>query len=197
MSFDVLAQCVGNLVSHLGQQPAAVIGHSLGGMVAQSWLAQGGQCDKLVLAQTSARFGKPGSDWNRQFLQARLAPLDAGKTPADFAATLITNMFHDRDNTRGIQEAIATMAPLPAAVYRQVIECLVTFDAQDKLAQIMVPTLCLAAEFDDTAPAKSVARMAEQIPHARYRCLPNAGHLAYVETPAQFTAALKEFIERG
>ncbi len=197
LDFDALADCVTNLLDHLGEPPHALVGHSFGGMVAQAWLARGGRCDKLVLAQTTARFGKPGSDWNQEFLQARLAPLDQGQTPADFAQALITGMFHDRDNTAGIAEAVATMAPLPAGVYRQVIECLVSFDLYDKLADINVPTLCLAAEFDGTAPAKAVAQMAEQIPNAVYRCLPGAGHLAYVETPALFSGALEEFLKHG
>jgi len=196
MSFAVLAQCVDNLLGHVQASPYAVIGHSLGGMVAQAWLAQGGRCGKLVLAQTTARFGKPGSDWNREFLQARLAPLEQGQAPADFARSLITSMFHDHGKADGIAEAIATMAPLPAAVYRQVIECLVTFDCSDRLADIDVPTLCLAAEFDTTAPPKAVAQMAEQIPGSRYQCLPGAGHLAYVETPDLFTQALEDFLQR-
>ncbi len=195
MDFTVLARCVDNLLSHLQAQPLAVIGHSLGGMVAQAWYAQGGRCEKLILAQTTARFGKPGSEWNQEFLAARLAPLEQGLAPADFARDLIAGMFHDASKGVAIDEAIATMAPLPADVYRQVIECLVTFDCFDKLPNITVPTLCLAAEFDKTAPAKALAQMAQQIPGAQYECLPAAGHLAYVECAQLFTAALADFLE--
>ena len=99
LSFDELAQCVDNLLAHLQAAPFAVIGHSLGGMVAQAWVAKGGHCEKLVLAQTTARFGKPGSDWNREFLEARLQPIEQGLAPADFADKLISNLFYDKSNT--------------------------------------------------------------------------------------------------
>ncbi len=197
LTFEQLSDCVASLVAALGQDPHAVIGHSFGGMVAQSWVAAGGQCDKLVLAQTTARFGKPGSDWNREFLAARLQPLEQGLTPADFAPALIRNLFCDPQRTAAMAMAEATMAALPAAVYRQVVECLVTFDGSAALAEITQPTLCMAAQHDATAPPKAVQWMAQRLPAAHYHCLPDAGHLAYVESPALFNAALREFLEHG
>ncbi len=194
LSFENLAHCLNNLITALGISPYAVVGHSLGGMVAQTWLHRGGQCEKLVLAQTSSRFGKPGSDWNAEFLAARLKPIVEGQTPGDFARKLITDMFHDPDKREAVEAGVATMAPLPAEVYRQVIECLVTFDEHEHLGAISVPTLCLAAEFDRTAPAQSMERMAQTIPDASYQCLPGAGHLGYIETPEAFTRAIQEFL---
>jgi 3-oxoadipate enol-lactonase len=197
LTFDVLSQGLTTLLAELNIAPYAIIGHSLGGMVAQTWVAQGGVTQKLVLAQTSAQFGKPGSQWNAEFLAARLKPLDEGKTPADFAEPLIRSMFHNPDDDphkqAAIQAGIATMAPLPAAVYRQVINCLVTFNATDKLEKISVPTLCLAAQYDTTAPSKAMQQMAATIPNAQFKCIANAGHLAYIEAPQAFTAALEDF----
>jgi len=194
MSFEALAASVDNLIDQLGIEPYAVVGHSMGGMIAQTWLRQGGRAQKLVLAQSSARFGKPGSEWNQKFLAARRKPLDQGQKPADFARSLIESMLHDPGNLAAIESGVATMAPLPAQVYRQVIECLITFDETASLQHIDIPTLCLAAQYDTTAPAENVEKMAQAIPHARYLCLPDAGHLAYIETPQAFSAALAEFL---
>ena len=194
MRFPALAARLDRLIGALGTEPRAVIGHSFGGMIAQSWLRQGGACGKLVLAQTSAAFGKPGSQWNQGFLKARLAPIDEGLAPRDFARQLITSMFFDQSKAAAIEAAVRTMAPLPAATYRQVIECLVGFDESANLDRIRTPTLCLAAQHDRTAPPKSVAQMAERIPGAEYQCLPDAGHLAYVEAPEAFTAAVAAFV---
>ncbi len=194
LTFDALADCLDNLIDALGVTPHAIVGHSLGGMVAQTWLRRGGRCSKVVLAQTSARFGKPGSAWNEEFLTARLQPVISGQTPADFARTLITGMFHDPEKREAIEAGIATMAPLLADVYRQVIECLVTFDESSHLHNITIPTLCLAAEFDRTAPPEGLERMAATIPDARYECLPGAGHLSYIETPEAFTRAIQDFL---
>ena len=194
MSFDNLARCLSNLRAHLDVDVFALIGHSLGGMIAQTWLHSGGRCEALVLAQTTPRFGKPGSSWNEEFLAARLGPLDAGLTPADFAKPLIQSMFHDPQQTAKVAEGIATMATLSADAYRNIIECLVTFDQLENLSKIKPPTLCLAADGDKTAPPKAVAAMAEQIPEAKFECLTNAGHLAYIETPDAFTQAIDSFL---
>ena len=195
MTFQALAARLGHLIDALGAQPLAVIGHSFGGMIAQTWLRGGGVCGKLILAHTSAAFGKPGSQWNEDFLKARLSPIEKGLAPCDFARQLITSMFFDQSKTAAIEAAVRTMAPLPATTYRQVIECLVAFDESASLERIRTPTLCLAAEHDRTAPPKSVAQMAERIPGARCQCLPDAGHLAYAETPNAFTDAIAAFVE--
>ena len=195
ISFDVLAACLDNLFHAIDKKPYAIIGHSMGGMVAQTWLHGGGNCERLVLAQTSAAFGKPGSQWNQDFLAARLAPLDARQTPADFARTLVESMFHDPSKTTAIEAGVNTMAPLPADVYRAIIACLVTFNQADNLTNINLPTLCLAAQYDTTAPAKNMQRMASELPHGEYTCLPDAGHLAYIETPDTFTQRLDEFLD--
>jgi len=194
MSFPALAARLDRLVNALGSEPHAVTGHSFGGMIAQTWLRRGGACGKLILAHTSAAFGKPGSRWNEDFLKARLAPIEEGLAPCDFARQLITSMFFDRSKAAAIEAAVRTMAPLPATTYRQVIECLVAFDERAHLERIRAPTLCLAAQHDRTAPPQSVAEMAQRIPGAKYQCLPDAGHLAYVETPDAFTAAIAAFV---
>ncbi|NKB98608.1 MAG: alpha/beta fold hydrolase [Pseudomonadales bacterium] len=176
------------------KSPMQIVGHSLGGMIAQSWLHQGGACSKVVLAQTTSVFGKPGSQWNEDFLKSRLEPLEQGKTPADFAQSLIESMFFDVNKRPAIAAGVATMSPISAARYRQVIECLVTFNEADNLTSITHPTLCLAAEHDRTAPPKAMEKMSNEIPNARFICLPNAGHLAYLETPPAFTQAIEEFL---
>jgi pimeloyl-ACP methyl ester carboxylesterase len=195
MTFDTLSEALGALLDHLDLPRAHLVGHSMGGMVAQTFaLNHPERIDKLVLAQTSARFGKPGSDWQRDFLAARLKPLDEGKSPADFARVLIGSMFADPNKQVEVDKAVATMSALPTAVYRQALNALVRFDCQEALSEIRCPTLCLAADDDETAPARVMEKMAAAIPQARFVCLPHSGHLAYVETADGFSAALTGFL---
>lgn len=198
MTFESLSGALAALLDELDLHRVNLVGHSMGGMVAQMFVAQHPErVDKLVLAQTSARFGRPGSEWQQGFLSARLKPMDEGKTPADFARPLITSMFADPANTTAIAKAVATMSSLSAQAYRQALNALVRFDCQDALCRIPCPTLCLAADRDEIAPPRVLKTMADSIPDASYVCLRDAGHLAYVEAPDAFSAALNEFLGGG
>lgn len=195
-TFANLAQCFTNLLEKLRIKPFAVIGHSMGGMIAQTWVANGGVAGKLVLAQTSARFGKPGSDFNKEFLGARLKPLDEGQQPADFAREVAESMLCDKSKTDVVRPAVESMSEISADHYRQVLNNLVTFDELSNLKNISIPTLCLAGDADSTAPAKGMMRMSESIPSGEFVCLPDAGHLAYLETPEAFNRALTDFFDK-
>jgi len=84
---------------------------------------------------------------------------------------------------------------VPEASYRAMMLALMGFDLREALPRIAVPTLVVAGSRDTNAPAPMMARMAERIPGAAYVCLQGAGHLAPVERPAAFNAALESFLD--
>ena len=80
------------LVDSLGAAPVVLVGHSMGGLVAQEAYARHpGMVKALVLAFTSAAF-VGGSDFARKFVDDRIGPLDRGETMADIAARLMPTM---------------------------------------------------------------------------------------------------------
>jgi pimeloyl-ACP methyl ester carboxylesterase len=86
------------------------------------------------------------------------------------------------------------MAAVPPATYRAALQALVRFEQRAALPTIAVPTLCLAAEHDTTAPPEVLRRMAEKIPHARFALLPDASHLLCFEQPEAFNALILTFL---
>jgi pimeloyl-ACP methyl ester carboxylesterase len=94
----------------------------------------------------------------------------------------------------GIARSI--MARVPEATYRQSLQAIAGFDRRAGLGAIDVPTLVLAGEHDRTAPAEVMQRMAGRITGAQYVCLPQAGHIANLEAPAAFNAAVVSFLQR-
>jgi 3-oxoadipate enol-lactonase len=58
---------------------------------------------------------------------------------------------------------------------------------------IACPTLLVAGSEDRVTPREDAARLAERIPDARMIVLP-AAHLANVEAPDDFTAAVVDFL---
>jgi pimeloyl-ACP methyl ester carboxylesterase len=199
-SIDAFAAAVQRLIETTdasGQGAALVVGHSLGGMVAQALAATAPQCvAALVLAGTSPAFGSSDGAWQQEFLAARLAPLDAGLGMPGLAARLVPAMAGRDATPERLAAAQALMAGVPEATYRAVLPALVRFDRRAALPAIGVPTLVLAGEDDRTAPPAVAQRMAARIAHAECRVLPRTGHLLMLENPAAFDAALIDFVQR-
>jgi 3-oxoadipate enol-lactonase len=173
-----------------------VIGHSIGGMIVQQALVQDTPMSAVVLAQTSPAFGKPDGDWQKAFIAARLGPLDRGETMVSLADGLVGELVGEAPNPKGLAIARDCMASVPDASYRAMMLALMGFDLRKALADIKVPTLVLAGAKDTNAPAPMMAKMATYIPGASYVELAGAGHLANLEQPAAFDAALAQFLER-
>lgn len=66
----------------------------------------------------------------------------------------------------------------------------------EEAAGIAVPTLCVSADNDAIFPPEAVHEIANLIPGATFRQLPNAGHSPYFETPRAWNAAVLGFLAK-
>lgn len=191
-----MAGAVAALIEALAPRRVAIVGHSMGGMVAQEIVAAQtvSSVHALVLACTSPAFGRPEGDWQARFVAERLAPLDAGLGMAGMARKLVPAMVGPQADDAARARAVEVMSRVPEATYRAALHAIAGFDRRAALPSIAVPTLCLAGEHDATAPPKVMQGMAARIPGAAYLCLAGAGHIANVEQPAPFNAALVGFL---
>ena len=192
-----LADALKTLIAHVGARRNVLLGHSMGGMVAQELVAlHPALVHGLVLYSTSPAFGKADGAWQQQFLQSRFAPLDRGLGMAGLAHQLVPTMFSPDAEPARIAEAAALMAGVPAESYRAALSAIVSFNRLAALGDIAVPTLCLAGELDLNAPPAVVEKMAGRIPAAAYVCLPQVGHIANLEQPALFNHAVLTFLKQ-
>jgi 3-oxoadipate enol-lactonase len=194
-NFKGLAQSCIALIEALRCGDVVLVGHSMGGMVAQEVMARRPELvSKLVLCGTSPSFGKPDGDWQREFIAQRTAPLDAGKTMAELAEVLVPQMVGPGSLLEGVRLATHCMSLVPASTYRRALEALVTFDRRANLPLIQVPTLVLAGEHDRNAPPSVMKKMADAIPRSTYLELPGIGHLQNLEAPEDFDGLLLNFL---
>jgi len=195
LTFEALAQAVIAVLDAERAEKAVLVGHSLGGMIAQETAARFPQrVAGLVLFATTAAFGGKDDKFKNEFLAQRLAPLEAGKSMPEIAGELTRGLFGPNPSKAARQRAIASMGAIAPDAYREALRCIVTFNRAADLARIACPTLVLAAEHDRLAPPKTMESMAARIRGAQYRCIGGAGHLANFEKPATFAATLDEFL---
>jgi 3-oxoadipate enol-lactonase len=197
LDFGALAADVEQAITERGLERPVLLGHSLGGMVTQTALRRRPEAyAATILSGTSPAFGNPSGDFQTKFVADRLGPLDRGSTLRDLAPAIVDELVGPSPDPAGRTLAIESMAAVPPDTYRAANRCLVGFDERANLANIRVPVLCLAAENDRNAPAQMMQRMAGKIPGAQYHCIPMAGHLANLEAPAAFNAAVLAFLRR-
>lgn len=206
-TFKGLAQsCIALIEALMGGQrePLVLLGHSMGGMVAQEVVARRPDLvGKLVLCGTSSAFGRrPDADgvdpkaeaWQRSFLQSRTAPLDAGQSMAQLAESLVPQMTGPAALPEGLKLAVHCMSQIAPSTYRHALQALVSFDRREQLPAIGVPTLLIAGEVDRNAPPSVMKKMAEAIVGSTYFEMKGVGHLMNLEAPDEFDAALLNFL---
>jgi 3-oxoadipate enol-lactonase len=195
-SIPGFADALQDFLKAAGATKPILVGHSIGGMIVQQLLANSpGIAAAVVLAQTSPAFGKPDGDWQKSFIAARLGPLDRGETLASLAPSLVQELAGNDPDIRGMALARDCMAAVPEATYRATMLALMGFDLRGALKNISVPTLLLSGSRDNNAPAPMMAKMASYIPSASYVELEGVGHLANLERPNAFNAALDSFLK--
>jgi len=104
--------------------------------------------------------------------------------------------------TTDVAEAFSQLAVHPtvyAAMWGPVefapIGSLSTWDVEDQLKKINVPTLLINGKFDEVTP-KTQRRLVKKIKGAEWVCLPYSSHLAWVEEPAAWISAVSDFLQR-
>jgi 3-oxoadipate enol-lactonase len=199
-TFKGLAQSALDLIDALQCESVTLVGHSMGGMVAQELIARRpDKVNRLVLCGTSAAFGKRSNGqldtaWAEQFIGQRTAPLDAGQTMEQMAQKLIPQMVGPGALPEGLRLAEFCMANVPPSTYRRALEALVSFDREHALRDIRVPTLLIAGAFDRNASPAVMQQMAESVPRARFAEMGGVGHLMNLEASDVFDALLLDFL---
>jgi 3-oxoadipate enol-lactonase len=169
-------------------------GLSLGGAVGM-WLGIHApeRIDRLVLACTSARFGRPES-WQERIGSVRGGGLEA---IADGVLALWFSEDIRRDAPALVSAARAMMATADAEGYACCCEALAAWDPAERLGEIRAPTLVIAAGEDAATPPAQGEAISRAIPGARLAVIEGAGHLANLERPEAFTRLVLAHLTGG
>ncbi len=194
LTFPAIVDAIVRLLDTLGVERAHVVGLSFGGQQALHLaLDHPDRVERLVLADTSARFGADGTD-PEAWMRLRLDPLDAGVTPAEMAAPVLDSITAPGWAGRERDRLIHAFAQIPSDGLRAAVRCLPSHDVTARLGEITAPTLVIVGELDDETPVGYAATLRDGIPGARMEIIPDTGHLTPSETPRAFNHHLTQFL---
>jgi 3-oxoadipate enol-lactonase/4-carboxymuconolactone decarboxylase len=163
-------------------------GLSLGGAIGQ-WLAvhAPGRIDRLVLACTTARFGDP-EQWIERARKVRAEGLEP------IADSVLARWFTRELPEPDVASFREMLLSTSAEGYAATCDALARWDFRDRVGEVEAPTLLVFGAQDTVTSPSDIEVLAGGIPGARVVILDGAAHLANVERPAAFAAAVGEHL---
>jgi len=190
--FKGLAQCCADLIDGLRCGSVILIGHGMGGMVAQELVARRPELvSRLVLCASLAQ----GSRIEGALAGEETPVLADGETMAQLADFHLPRLTGPGALPEGLGLARHAMGQVSPVTYRRAAEASAHFNRQAELSRIHVPTLLVGGEFDRLAPAEPMHRMADAVgASATVAVLRGVGHWPQLEAPDDFDGAVLGFL---
>jgi pimeloyl-ACP methyl ester carboxylesterase len=180
------AQCILNWMDAIALDKVVFVGHSMGGAIALTLgLYHPERVLGLGLVATGARL-KVAPD---------ILELTNHQKSFPAAVEMITLWaFGPQSDARLVELASQRMLETPPTVLHSDFVACNAFDEISALSQINLPALVLCGQDDRLTPLRFSQYLADHIPTARLKAIPDAGHMVMLEKPLAVTRALVEFI---
>lgn len=188
---EAYADDVAAAIAREGEAPAALLGLSFGGMIAQMVAVRHPQ---RVAALALCGCGGGFDTGPRPMLQERGLAAERGGMVPVLEATIerwFTEPFRGDPAVARVRERLLAD---DVAGWSAGWHAIAGFDARPHHHAIAVPTLVIGGERDVATPPAAAQALAGGIPGARLVLLPGAPHMMQVETPEAFTAAAAGFL---
>ena len=185
---------VAQLLKHLGIESAIIVGHSMGGMLAQVFASKfSNYCIGLVLSCTHKGRAKPAKEPlareirqrmndrvnlnDKNFGALRIGRMLSG-TPSDSVRTFLVSVAGEI-RMEGIKWGGAGIQYLDTSPY---------------LSNLNLPILIVSAENDIVVKPEALEALIESLPTAHHEEMAGVGHAPYCEDSKKFNQILERFI---
>lgn len=178
------------ILDALGIARADFLGVSQGGMTGM-WLASEhpDRVDRLVLANTTPFIpNKPV--WDELAAKARAEGID--RIARDTIESWLSPGFRERA-PRAVDALVGHFAAMPVAGFAGNTSVLRDVDLRENLSRIAAPTLVIGGAEDGPRTA-AVAVISAGVRNGEAVVLPDAAHLAHIENPLAFNAAIQRHL---
>jgi pimeloyl-ACP methyl ester carboxylesterase len=182
---DYAADLAG-LLDHLGIDQAAMVGHSMGGYVAQAFArAYPARVRGLGLVSTQAPADPPDRKEGRYKTAAEVEEKGVGGVAEGMAPKLSSDpaLQGFAKDLMGRQSVPGVAGALKAMAERQ--------DATEVLKGFQMPLVIIHGEADELIPVDRAREVESAVMQARLFVLPGIGHLPMMQAPEETAEALK------
>ena len=182
------------LLDALGLERIALAGHSLGALIAGAFAAaRPDRVERLILSDAALGHDADPAAALPPAAQSRLDDL-AALGPDEFARRRTPRLLSSAAAPSQVARVRETMAQIRPAGYRQAVAMLAQGNLLADGNAIAARTMVLCGSEDTVTPPDTNRALAAAITNACYVELPGAGHASYIEQPAAFNAAVREFL---
>lgn len=179
------------VIDHFGLKDTVVLGHSLGGLIAQGLATKRLDLVRgLVLSNTAARLG------NADLWQARIAAFREGGIDGIRDASLERWFGRGWRTNPAAPAAAALLETAHPEGWIGAAAAMSGADFYTTTAALRLPALFLAGANDGSAPPDLMRETADLIPGAEFHLFRSAGHLPFLERPQDYAQALTGFLTR-
>ncbi len=196
-SLQEMADDAVEVLDHLQVRSAVVVGHSMGGGVAQCLASQHPErVAGLVLVGTAFRLEARALE----VAQSWSAWLGEGLSRESFARGFLPWLFSRRffENPRQVQQVtrlyVESPWPQPARAFASQLAACRDFDTRELLPGIRVPALVLTGSEDLVTPPDQGRALAERLPQGRFVELPGLAHACMGEGAPVFNRLVRDFV---
>jgi non-heme chloroperoxidase len=184
---------VADFMKQLKISPAIIVGHSMGGLVAQQFVLDYPQLSKaLVIVSSAAQFRASEA-------ASGLAAVVNGfnNDPVDSS---FVKEFQQSTITKPIDPVyfdtlVAESRKVPSHVWKAALNAIMSVDFTDRLATITQPVLIVWGDEDGICLLKDEETFLQHLPKARLLTYKGIGHALHWEDPARFAKDLLAFAQ--
>ena len=195
MADDVIA-----LMDHLNIEKADLLGHSMGGYVAQQLcLDHPDRFDKLILAASSSFTNKRNKALLNDLVKYRKDGMDLREWFRCLFFWIFSRQFFEDEKMLDLSLTYSVEYPFPQSLEQFImqVQALNSFDISERLKEIHHPALILCGKDDLLFNPYESIQVLSEIPASEVALIENAAHAIHTEQPEAFVKEVVAFLEKA